>query len=393
MRQLREIAQIIKGVSYDKAEAHDRSEENHVPILRAGNITDKLDLDDDLVWVPSRRVSTEQYLRQADIAICMSSGSASVVGKSAISEISWSGSVGAFCAIIRANSEQVHPSFVAYYLRTQAFREWASRSQGINIKNIKKSDLESFEMPVPPIDAQQRIVDILDRASSIQRLRKAADDKVRELVPALFVEMFGDPASNPKGWEFKPLREVSQIGSGITKGRKLDAARTISVPYLRVANVQDGRLDLTEIKSITIDVDEREKYALLSGDIVMTEGGDIDKLGRGYVWQDELPYCAHQNHVFRVRVDRSVLQPFFLSTLIGTSHGKSYFLRVAKRTTGIASINKTQLGELPVWLPPISMQNAFASRLEALHASQKLAGRAASTIDATTEALSRRLFG
>lgn len=286
------------------------------------------------------------------------------------------------------------PEYVTYALMS-AERDILSNGvkKGATVHSLVGGYLEKLRMPVPPIPEQKRIVDILDRASGIQRLRKAADDKVRELVPALFVDMFGDPASNPKGWETKSLKEVSHIGSGITKGRRLDPSRTVSVPYLRVANVQDGKLDLSEIKTIDIDVDEREKYALRAGDIVMTEGGDIDKLGRGYVWQGELPYCAHQNHVFRVRVEKDVLQPFFVSTLIGTSHGKSYFLRVAKRTTGIASINKTQLGELPVWLPPISMQTAFVSRLEALHACQEIASRAASTIEATAAALSRQVFG
>lgn len=288
-------------------------------------------------------------------------------------------------------ANDVHPQYLFYVLQA-ALAELNSKTHGSTMKHVVRGDFENTTVPVPPMAEQQRIVDILDRAAGIQRLRKAGDEKVRELVPALFVDLFGDPASNPKGWELKPLKEVSQIGSGITKGRKLDTARTVSVPYLRVANVQDGKLDLTEIKTIAIDVAEREKYALWPGDIVMTEGGDIDKLGRGYVWQGELPYCAHQNHVFRVRVDENVLHSFFLSTLIGTSHGKSYFLRVAKRTTGIASINKTQLGELPVWLPPISLQRSFARTLETLRSVQQMADRAATTIEATAATLSAQLL-
>lgn len=289
-------------------------------------------------------------------------------------------------------AQGVVPQYVFYAIHRE-LKAIHATTAFVTVKHLSSKQIADIQLALPPLTDQQRIVDILDRASGIQRLRNAADDKMRDLVPALFVDLFGDPASNPKRWETKSLKEVSNIGSGITKGRKLDPSRTVSVPYLRVANVQDGKLDLSEIKNIDIDADEREKYALRAGDIVMTEGGDIDKLGRGYVWQGELPYCAHQNHVFRVRVDENVLHPFFLSALIGTSHGKSYFLRVAKRTTGIASINKTQLGELPVWLPPISLQRSFVNKLETLHSMQQMADRAVATIEATAAALSRQLLG
>ena len=91
----------------------------------------------------------------------------------------------------------------------------------------------------------------------------------------------------------------------------------------------------------------------------MTEGGDLDKLGRAAIWNGELEYCAHQNHVFRVRPDRNVVLTDYLRDLAGSEYGKAYFLSVAKRTTGIASINKTQLGGLPVPLAPIELQMRY----------------------------------
>ena len=118
--------------------------------------------------------------------------------------------------------------------------------------------------------------------------------------------MFGDPVTNPKEWKEIKLKEISEIVSGVTKGRKLTGKSTIFVPYLRVANVQDGYLDLTEIKDIEVLPSDIEKYALQDGDILLTEGGDPDKLGRGTVWNGQIPMCIHQNHIFRVRVNRSI---------------------------------------------------------------------------------------
>lgn len=155
--------------------------------------------------------------------------------------------------------------------------------------------------------------------------------------------MFGDPMTNPNGWIFKPLKEVADIGSGVTKGRKLDGQQTVELPYLTVSNVQDGHLNLTKVKSIRIKPTEIEKYQVLHGDFLMTEGGDPDKLGRGAIWNGDIEVCLHQNHVFKVRCNREEPLLEYLRSFVGSYYGKGYFLRVAKQTTGIASINKTQI--------------------------------------------------
>ena len=98
----------------------------------------------------------------------------------------------------------------------------------------------------------------------------------------------------------------------------------------------------------------------------MTEGGDPDKLGRGAIWNGEIDVCLHQNHIFKVRCKRELLLPEYLKSLVGSRYGKGYFLRVAKQTTGIASINKTQLGKFPVLVPPIELQNDFVARVEGI---------------------------
>ena len=141
-----------------------------------------------------------------------------------------------------------------------------------------------------------------------------------------------------------PLEDAAEIGSGLTKGRKQVNGTFENVPYMRVANVQDGFLDLSEIKTIPANAAERQRYALRVGDLLMTEGGDPDKLGRAALWRGEVQGCLHQNHVFRVRAKCTTFLPQYLAAVMGSSYGKAYFLKVAKRTTGIASINRTQLG-------------------------------------------------
>jgi type I restriction enzyme S subunit len=165
------------------------------------------------------------------------------------------------------------------------------------------------------------------------------------------------------GWRTVCLSDVADIASGVAKGRRLEG-EIVTVPYLRVANVQAGHLDLSEIKEIVVLASEVDKYRLLPGDILMTEGGDRDKLGRGTVWRGQLDPCIHQNHVFRVRPAADRLMPEFLNYYLQTPPARAYFLRCAKQTTGIASVNRTQLCGLPVPLPELSEQGRVAAILD-----------------------------
>lgn len=136
---------------------------------------------------------------------------------------------------------------------------------------------------------------------------------------------------------------------------------------MTVSNVQAGRLDLSNVKSIDASEAEIERYKLRCEDILLTEGGDPDKLGRGTLWRDELPESIHQNHIFRVRVrDTLVIEPQYLMEWLGSEVPRHYFLRSAKQTTGIASINMRQLRATPVVVPLMHDQHELLSRVHAL---------------------------
>ena len=176
--------------------------------------------------------------------------------------------------------------------------------------------------------------------------------------------MFGDPTTNSKAWPRLSLSNVAEVISGVAKGRKLAPEEAVELPYMRVANVKDGHLDLAEVKTIEIKRSEVDKLLIRPGDLLMTEGGDPDKLGRAALWNGEIDACVHQNHIFKVRSDRARLSPSYLRSLVGSAYGKAYFLSVAKKTTGIASINKTQLSAFPVLLPPLPLQQTFELRVQ-----------------------------
>jgi len=159
----------------------------------------------------------------------------------------------------------------------------------------------------------------------------------------------------PHDWNVCKLAEVAEIQTGIAKGKEINGS-AVSLPYLRVANVQDGYIDLQEVKRIQVEARYIQRHALRSGDVLFTEGGDFDKLGRGAVWKGQIDLCLHQNHVFAVRPDRAFLLPEFLALQAASSYGKRYFQGSSKQSTNLASINSTQLKAFPVLLPPMSEQ-------------------------------------
>ncbi|MEG0343471.1 MAG: restriction endonuclease subunit S [Acinetobacter sp.] len=154
----------------------------------------------------------------------------------------------------------------------------------------------------------------------------------------------------PEHWRVCRLKHVGYIQSGIAKGKDLTDKTSISVPMLRVANVQDGYLNLNEVHQIDIEPQQLERYLLQDGDVLMNEGGDNDKLGRGTVWRSEIPNCIHQNHVFAIRTTE--IESEWLDILTRASYAKFHFFRQSKQSTNLASISATNIKETPILVPP-----------------------------------------
>jgi len=168
----------------------------------------------------------------------------------------------------------------------------------------------------------------------------------------------------PEGWCWATVDALCLVKGGLTKGKRRspqDAVR--DVPYLRVANVQRGYLDLDVVKTIRATDEEIAELRLQPGDVLLNEGGDRDKLGRGWVWSGELEVCIHQNHVFRARPLTTEIRSKFLSWY-GNTTGRRYFYEQGKHTTNLASINLTKLRRLPVPLPPVAEQMRIEAALE-----------------------------
>lgn len=263
------------------------------------------------------------------------------------------------------------PELLPFLMQTDAFHNYSIKnSKGSVNPYINFSDLEAFEFLLPPTQEQGRLVEVFNASNCAVESMLDARDKLDQIETATLLAKFGAKyGGNPEGYKLLPLAQLAEVRTGLAKGKPFGSAM-INLPYLSVANVKDGYLDLSEVKDITVESNRVQRYSLQAGDVLMTEGGDLDKLGRGTVWQAEIPLCLHQNHVFAVRTERDLLNPWFLAAVARSVYGKSYFRKCAKRSSNLASMNKAQLSALLVPALPLIEQEEWLESYQEIRRKQ-----------------------
>lgn len=269
------------------------------------------------------------------------------------------------------------PRLVPEYLLNvfRAMRaEFTRLMYGSTHNTIYMPDIQAFRTPLPPRDEQLAIAAFLESETTKidalvaeqQRLIELLNEKRQAVISHVVTKGLKADAPMkgsgvawlghvPAHWRICRLKHVAVVNTGVAKGKDNTGRATIAVPYLRVANVQDGYLDLDDVLDIEIPAEDLDRYRLRAGDVLMNEGGDFDKLGRGHVWEGQIDPCITQNHVFAVR-PRAV-SSYWLSTITSSQYAQFYFMSRSKQSTNLASISSTNLMELPILLPPRGEQD------------------------------------
>lgn len=269
----------------------------------------------------------------------------------------------AICAV-RPIPEIVERDYLFWYLLSQRKRLLAAGYGGTQA-NISQRFLKALAIPIPPLEEQVAIVREVEKLhvafnAGMRRLEEASS-QLRAFRAASYARAFSGGSRRLTQLGEERLESIATVQSGIAKSRR-SIGETSEVPYLRTANVQAGFLDLAEVKMITVTPEQRARHRLSAGDVLVLEGGDADKVGRGWLWEGQVAECLHQNHVFAVRPgDR--LRPKFLAHYINAPSARAYFLSVAKQTTNLASINKTNLTQLPVPMFSLDHQDLLIDEL------------------------------
>ena len=365
-----------------------------VRFLRATNVKRGSLSTEGLVYIanPAPDITRIAHLKTGDIIVVRSGA---YTGDSAIVTPDWENSIAGFDMIVRVGPD-VAASFLAavllspYVLEAQIALSKLRAAQ----PHLNAQELGEVMLVLPPLGQQAAISAFLDRetgkidalVAEQERLIALLKEKRQAVIshavtkglnPNAPMKDSGVPwlGEVPAHWEVKPLKFVATVQNGVAKGRDLTNVQTIEIPYLRVANVQDGYLSLDEVSMMLIGSDEVARYLLRKGDILMNEGGDFDKLGRGQVWNAQIDPCIHQNHVFAVRPHS--VDPRWITLITSAECGRFFFMSRAKQSTNLASISSTNLMELPVCCPPPTECVEILSRTEAtLNALTQLSGEA-----------------
>ncbi|MCK8067861.1 restriction endonuclease subunit S [Cobetia sp. 1CM21F] len=267
-------------------------------------------------------------------------------------------------------------------LNRELIFEWSK--QGATVESLDSELVDSTKIPMPSKKEQTTIAAFLDHETARidalideqQRLIALLKEK-RQAVISHAVTKGLDPnvpmkdsgvewlGEVPAHWGVGSLRWYATIQGGVAKGKDYDdATPVVELPYLRVANVQDGHVDLSEVKEINIAIKEVNRYLLQPKDVLMNEGGDNDKLGRGTVWEGEIEKCLHQNHVFSIRTNEA-LSPYWLAEFTRSSSARSYFYLHSKQSTNLASISSSNVMSCPIPLPSYSEQEKILRFIKA----------------------------
>jgi len=368
-----EIAQQVRGVSYNKSQVSNNHSEGFIPILRAGNIQNgSLILDQDIVFVPEKCVSSQQLLRPGDIVLAASSGSLDVVGKAAQIKNQWFGSFGAFCKVVRATSDRIDPRYLHHFFQSSGYRRRVSSlAAGANINNLKNEHIDTLEIPIPPLEEQRRIAAILDKAIQIHRKISNSSKLEDEFNASAFNAIFGDPTTNPKGFPETRLADLCERPDHIKCGPfgtqlKQHEFRGSGVPLWGIKHV-NRQFQLSTNEFLEEETAHRlSNYSIQPGDIVMTRKGTI---GNCSVYPENFSSGIMHSDLLRIRLDKTKCLPDFAAYQLHHSPAIKRQIQIISGGAVMAGINVGKLKGIKIVVPHIDIQRKFTSLLDT--ASQK----------------------
>lgn len=353
-KRLGDVAKYINGRAFKPTEWGNEGR----PIIRIQNLTDESNSFNYFEGVCEQ----DYCIRNGDILI------------------SWSASLGVYIwnrgdavlnqHIFKAipNEKIIDRSFFVFVIQT-IMDDMKRKTHGSTMKHIVKSEFNNIIIPLPPLETQRKIVAILKKAEETKRFRAQADELANQLLHSIFLEIFGDPVKNPKGWRKVQFNKVCQTRLGKMLDKKKQTGLQ-SKPYLRNANVQWGRFDLSNIFEMDFNETERAEFLLRKGDILICEGGEI---GRAAIWNNELPECYFQKALHRARPYTNSATPEFIVNLMLILGKCDGFKNFTSQST-IAHLTGVKLNLFPIILPPLILQQKFASiveKVESLRWNQK----------------------
>lgn len=285
------------------------------------------------------------------------------------------------------------PGYLRHLLVSDRFhRSFMKTVAGVggSLLRARPAHVANIHVPLPPLEEQRRIAAILDKADELRAKRRAALEQLGTLTQAIFVDMFTrnrDPA-----WPVRALGEMADVQGGLQVSRRRSTL-PLEAPYLRVANVHRGRLDLSEVKTMRVTEAELQRTVLEPGDLLVVEGhGNADEIGRVGRWSGAIEGCVHQNHLIRVRADGCMAESAYLEVALNTGEPLRQLRGAGRTTSGLNTLSTSDVRAVSVLVPPLDVQQEFVRQREALRGLGERQAEAAARLDALSAALQSRAF-
>jgi type I restriction enzyme, S subunit len=284
-----------------------------------------------------------------------------------------------------------HPGYLVHLLRTKQ-PHFERVARGATIKGITRQVVADILVPLPSLPEQRRIAELLDRADALRGQRRAALAEVESLIEAVFFDMFGDPAANPKKWPRRSLGELMSFGpqNGLYKPASDYGS---GIPILRIDAFYDGMVtNLDSLKRVRLSDNERDLYCLKPGEIVVNRVNSREYLGKSALMPPFREPTVFESNMMRFDVDRGALDPVYVVQFLQTAFVKGQILRASKDAVNQSSINQQDVRGLSINLPPLARQREFSTKVDAISRLKASQEGALAALDALFASLEHRAF-
>ncbi len=280
--------------------------------------------------------------------------------------------------------------FLSHFLRQPSMVDFAnSRATGANLPRLSPRMLAGFEVPLPPLPEQRRIAAILDQADTLRTQRRAALAQLDSLTQSLFIDMFGDPSSNPKRW---PMGRIADLLESASYGTSEKSGPVGAYPVLRMNNLtRTGELDLTDLKFMDLTPSELERYLTRPGDVLFNRTNSAELVGKTAMVPAGAPALAYAGYLVRLRVNAEN-EPLYLTRFLNSGYAKRMLRNMCKSIVGMANINAKEIQAMKIARPPLPLQQTFATRVQAIEALKAQHRAALAEADALFASLQQRAF-
>lgn len=363
VKKLGDVCDIQNGFAFKSS----LFKEQGLPILRISNIQNDTITLDNIVYfmISDYNINLDRFkVYPGDIVVALSGAT---TGKIGINRTDLTFYLNQRVALCR-ETDAIIKGYLFHYLRTKTI-ELLSMAGGVAQPNLSTNQIQQLTIPVPPLQVQQQIVEELDCLTSIIEKQKKQLEELDNLAQAIFYDMFGDPIENEKGWSIKKIKDISL---SVNYGTSSPSTEDGKYKYLRMNNITaKGTIDLSSIKYINVPPEDLEKYVVRKGDILFNRTNSKELVGKTalYTFEEDMIIAGY---IIRLRVIDSIALPIFLSSYLNTSCIKEYFRSIAKGAVNQSNINSKQLLSTSVFIPPLPLQQQFASKIEAIEKQKEL---------------------